>query len=98
MWPFLGPSTARDSAALGATYLGTFTLIDGVAPAYIVADRSVSYAADGAPAASAATDAYLDRREQYLARRKTLCESTPPGGDRLKASPLGDVIERLPQT
>jgi phospholipid-binding lipoprotein MlaA len=97
--PFVGPSTVRDTAGSAASYVASFWVLDEWAPTYIVADRAASYATDQAPAAAAASgaptpaDGYAEQRRKYLELREALCEDRIPA-ERLKASPLGRVIEK----
>jgi phospholipid-binding lipoprotein MlaA len=98
--PFVGPSTVRDTAGSAASYVATFWALDDWAPTYIVADRAVSYVTDQAPALAgtepaAGTDGYAAQRSKYLELREALCQDRIPA-ERLKASPLGRVIE-VPQ-
>ena len=97
--PFIGPTTIRDTAGVLATYWATFWLLDGWAPAYIIADRAVAYTTNRPatmPAAEAG-DAYAEQRDHYQALRTGLCDGSIPG-DRLKASPLGRVVEVAPHS
>jgi phospholipid-binding lipoprotein MlaA len=98
--PFIGPSTLRDTAGSAASYVGSFWALTGWARrTYIFADRAASYVTDQAPAAvraasahATAADGYAEQRRKYLELREALCEDRIPA-ERLKASPLGRVIE-----
>jgi phospholipid-binding lipoprotein MlaA len=99
--PFVGPSTVRDTAGSAASYVASFWALDDWAPGYILADRAASYVTDGAPgavpasAAGISSDGYAEQRSRYLELREGLCQDRIPA-ERLKASPLGRVIE-VPQ-
>jgi phospholipid-binding lipoprotein MlaA len=96
--PFIGSSTVRDAVGVLAAYWATFWVLDEWAPAYIVADRAVAYSTSrsaAVPAAAAAGDAYVVQRDQYQTLRAGVCDGSIPG-DRLKAGPLGRVVEAAP--
>jgi phospholipid-binding lipoprotein MlaA len=95
--PFVGASTVRDAAGVLAAYWAAFWVLEGWAPAYIIADRAVSYSTDHPASApeAAVGDAYAEQRDHYQTLRAGLCDGSIPG-DRLKAGPIGRVAEVAP--
>jgi phospholipid-binding lipoprotein MlaA len=95
--PFIGSSTVRDAAGVLATYWAAFWVLEGWAPAYIIADRAVAYSANhpGSTPEAAVGDAYAAQRDHYQTLRAGLCDGNIPGSQ-LKASPLGRVMEVAP--
>jgi phospholipid-binding lipoprotein MlaA len=95
--PFIGPATTREAVGLGLVWYATFGLLDEWALTYIVADRGAAFAADPPRDVSGAADPYLARRADYYAVREAACDAATPA-ERLKASPLGQVVETAPKS
>ena len=92
--PFIGATTARESAGILATYSLVYNVSHDWAPGAIVLDRSASIANDrplGDAVGLSAPKTYEEERDAYLAFRTMLCNGTVPQQD-LKASPLGSLM------
>jgi len=92
--PFIGATTARESAGILATYSLVYNVSHDWAPGAIVLDRSASIANDrplGDAVGLSAPKTYEEERDAYLAFRTKLCDGTVAQQD-LKASPLGSLM------